>query len=107
MQSPVLRRLFWISPALVADRRRNDTVEHNTVCLTLSSAAGTIANQAGVAPIIPGVDIPLFAGIISIAILLIIHEFSHGILAKKAKVKLKEIGLLVFGFIPIGGLCGA
>jgi len=68
-----------------------------------ASAAGAIANQAGVAPIIPGVDIPLFAGIISIAILLIIHEFSHGILAKKAKVKLKEIGLLVFGFIPIGG----
>ena len=68
-----------------------------------ASAAGSIANQAGVAPIIPGIDIPLFAGIISIAILLIIHEFSHGILAKRAKVKLKEIGLLVFGFIPIGG----
>jgi membrane-associated protease RseP (regulator of RpoE activity) len=68
-----------------------------------TSAAGAIANQAGVAPIIPGIDIPLFAGVISIAVLLIIHEFSHGILAKRAKVKLKEIGLLVFGFIPIGG----
>lgn len=68
-----------------------------------SSGAVSIANQAGVAPIIPGINIPLFAGVISIAILLIIHEFSHGVLAKKAKVKLKEIGLLVFGFIPIGG----
>ncbi len=67
------------------------------------AAAGAVANQAGVAPIIPGIDIPLFAGIIAIATLLIIHEFSHGILARRAKVKLKEIGLLVFGFIPIGG----
>lgn len=67
------------------------------------AAKSTITNLAGVAPIIPGLDIPLFAGIVSIAILLIIHEFSHGILARRAKVKLKEIGLLVFGFIPIGG----
>jgi membrane-associated protease RseP (regulator of RpoE activity) len=56
----------------------------------------------GVAPIIPGVNIPLFAGIISLILLLVIHEFSHGVLSRIAKVKLKSIGLLVFGIIPIG-----
>lgn len=68
-----------------------------------AAAATTITNQIGVAPIIPGIDIPFFAGIISLVILLTIHEFSHGVLARKAKVRLKEIGVLVFGSIPIGG----
>jgi len=56
----------------------------------------------GVAPIIPGITIPLFAGIVSLAILLSIHEFSHGVLASLAKIKLKYVGLIVFGVIPIG-----
>ena len=67
-------------------------------------AASGIANQIpGVAPVIPGITMPLLAGIISLAILLIVHEFSHGILAKRAKIRIKQIGLLLFGFIPIGG----
>ena len=71
---------------------------------SLGAAASGITSQVpGVAPIIPGIDIPLIAGIISLVILLMVHEFSHGILARKAKVKLKSIGLLLFGFIPIGG----
>lgn len=70
----------------------------------LGAAASGITSQIpGVAPVIPGIDIPLIAGIIALAVLLIIHEFSHGIVARSAKVKLKSIGLLVFGFIPIGG----
>lgn len=60
------------------------------------------ASLPGVAPIIPGIDIPLFAGIISLAILLIVHEVSHGLLAREAKVRLKSIGLLVLGIIPVG-----
>lgn len=68
-----------------------------------ATAATTITNQLGVAPIIPGIDIPFFAGIAALVILLSIHEFSHGVLARKAKVRLKEIGVLVFGSIPIGG----
>ncbi len=56
----------------------------------------------GVAPVIPGIDIPLIAGIAALAIILIIHEFSHGVLARMAKVKLKQIGVLLFGVIPIG-----
>ncbi len=56
----------------------------------------------GVAPIIPGIDIPLFAGVISLAILLVVHEFSHGVLSRVAKVKLKSIGLVLVGIIPMG-----
>lgn len=56
----------------------------------------------GVAPIIPGINLPLIAGLISLIVLLVIHEFSHGVLSRIAKVKLKSIGLLVFGIIPIG-----
>ncbi len=74
----------------------------------ISYAAGAPKMQAltnqvpGVAPIIPGIDIPLFAGLISLAMLLIIHEFSHGFLSRMAKVRLKSIGLVLFGIIPMG-----
>ncbi len=71
---------------------------------SLGIAGSGIASQVpGVAPIIPGIDIPLVAGIIALAVLLIVHEFSHGVLARMAKVRLKSIGVLMFGFIPVGG----
>ncbi len=56
----------------------------------------------GVAPIIPGLDIPLIAGVIALAVLLVAHEFSHGILSRIFRVRIKSIGLLLFGIIPIG-----
>ncbi len=57
----------------------------------------------GVAPLIPGITIPLFAGILSLAIILVIHEFSHGILARISKIKIKNTGLIfLLGVIPIG-----
>ncbi len=56
----------------------------------------------GVSPVIPGLTIPLFSGILALAVVLIVHEFSHGILSRVAKVRLKSIGLLPFGIIPIG-----
>lgn len=68
-----------------------------------SAAARTVTNQIGVAPIIPGITIPFLAGIISLMVLLTIHEFSHGVLARKAKVRLKSIGILMFGSVPVGG----
>ncbi len=57
----------------------------------------------GAAPVIPGIFIPLIPGIIAIAIMLIVHEGSHGVLARLAKVRLLSTGLLVFGIIPVGG----
>jgi membrane-associated protease RseP (regulator of RpoE activity) len=73
-----------------------------------SVAAGSVqigalsAQIPGVAPVIPGIDIPLVAGIISLAIILVAHEFSHGILAKRSGIKIKSIGIVAFGVIPIG-----
>ncbi|MCL4379382.1 MAG: site-2 protease family protein [Candidatus Marsarchaeota archaeon] len=80
----------------------------NTISYALSVYAGApqntlLTNQIpGVAPVIPGIDIPLIAGIIALVIILTIHELSHGVLARMAKVKLKQIGVLLFGVIPIG-----
>ncbi len=56
----------------------------------------------GVAPIIPGLTIPLFSGILSLALVLIVHESLHGVIARRFKVRLKSVGLLPFGIIPIG-----
>jgi len=64
--------------------------------------AAISSQTPGVAPLIPGLTIPLLAGLATLAILLIVHEFSHGILARVVKVRIKQIGLLVLGFIPIG-----
>lgn len=63
---------------------------------------------AGVAPVIPGVDlpnspisVPLHAWI-SFAIILIVHEASHGFVVRKLGMKIKSYGLLLLGFLPIG-----
>jgi membrane-associated protease RseP (regulator of RpoE activity) len=71
----------------------------------LSGSANTSALRSqvpGVVPIIPGIDIPLVAGIISLVVLLTVHEMSHGVLSRIFGVKLKSIGLLMFGILPIG-----
>lgn len=68
-----------------------------------SNAASQLNQVPGVAPIIPGITIPLAAGVISLAILLIVHEVSHGVLARQSKVKIKSVGLLLFGILPCGG----
>jgi len=58
--------------------------------------------QQGVALILPGINIPLFEGIFALAVLLIVHEFSHGIAALIHRIKLKNTGLVLFGSLPIG-----
>ena len=84
------------------------TIVMKTLLYTSSVVSGTPNNSIltgvvpGIAPLIPGIDIPFFAGIAALAVLLIVHEFAHGILARIARVRLKSIGLLVLGIIPIG-----
>lgn len=53
--------------------------------------------------VIPGVNpiIPLWYGILALAIAIIVHEFSHGILTRVADLKIKSLGLL-FAVIPMG-----
>ncbi len=68
-----------------------------------SPNTGSLSSQVpGFGPVIPGFTVPLVAGVVTLAIILIVHEFSHGILARIAKVKIKQIGLLIFGLVPIG-----
>ncbi|MDX1534688.1 MAG: M50 family metallopeptidase, partial [Thermoplasmata archaeon] len=52
---------------------------------------------------LPGINpfIPLTYGIFALAVAIIVHEFSHGILARWWKVKLKSLGILLF-IVPIG-----
>ncbi len=52
--------------------------------------------------LLPGINIPFFEGIIVLIALLIVHEFSHGILAVIGKIKVKSMGVVSFGSIPIG-----
>jgi len=54
--------------------------------------------------LLPGVNqfIPLGYGIIALAITLIAHEFSHGILCRVEGIKVKSLGLLL-ALVPVGG----
>jgi len=53
--------------------------------------------------VIPGVNnlIPLSFGIIALIIGIVVHEFSHGIMALVAKLKVKSMGVLML-VVPIG-----
>lgn len=62
----------------------------------------------GVAPLIPGVQIPnvpIFIPLhawLSLLIILILHEGFHGIMARRTKTPLKNTGIILLGFLPIG-----
>jgi membrane-associated protease RseP (regulator of RpoE activity) len=74
---------------------------------TLISTLPTVFEAPAVSVIIPGVDIPgsqiyvpFFYGLIALATVLIVHEFSHGIQSVGEKIPIKSIGLLLFIIIP-------
>ncbi len=52
---------------------------------------------------LPGINrlIPVGYGIFGLAIAIVLHEFSHGILSRVAKVPIRSLGLLFF-VVPIG-----
>lgn len=52
---------------------------------------------------IPGLNplIPIWYGILALAVAIIVHEFCHGILARVSKIRLNSLGLLFFIF-PVG-----
>ncbi|WP_372842774.1 site-2 protease family protein [Pyrococcus kukulkanii] len=50
--------------------------------------------------VIPGVTIPLTYGLIALAVLLIVHELSHGLVAVAEGIPLKSVGLVLFFIIP-------
>ncbi|MFH1240429.1 MAG: site-2 protease family protein [Candidatus Diapherotrites archaeon] len=62
----------------------------------------------GVAPLIPGVEIPNMPvvvplhGWLSLLIILILHEGMHGVVLRRVGLKIKSGGLLLLGILPIG-----
>lgn len=67
----------------------------------------TITETANVSILLPGVEmpgspifIPFFFGFIGLITVIIVHEFSHGILARAEKISIKSIGLLLFAILP-------
>jgi membrane-associated protease RseP (regulator of RpoE activity) len=74
---------------------------------TLVSSLPSVFETPAVSIIIPGVEmpgssiyIPFFYGLIGLATVLVVHEFSHGIQAVGEKIPIKSIGLLLFAIIP-------
>lgn len=66
------------------------------------------AAPAVIAPVIPGfnipgvgITVPLITGWLALFVVVLIHEFSHGVVSKAHKIPVKSSGLLVFG--PILG----
>ncbi len=62
---------------------------------------------SGVSPVIPGVRIPgaqifvpFWYGIISLFIVVVVHEFGHGIVAKAHGFKIKNTGFVLFAILP-------
>jgi membrane-associated protease RseP (regulator of RpoE activity) len=58
-------------------------------------------------PVLPGVSIPgspitlpLFEGLIALFFVVVIHEFTHGVISKAYKIPIKSSGLVMFGPIP-------
>ena len=65
-------------------------------------AVPVIAPIPGGTPILPGVNLPLVEGLIAMAILLVVHEMSHGFLARVHKIKLENAGIVFYGILPFG-----
>lgn len=73
----------------------------------LAISLQTILQAPAAAPVLPGIDypgnpfyIPLGYGLIALVTVLVIHEFSHGILARAEGIKIKSIGLLLLAVLP-------
>ena len=77
------------------------------MAITLLYSLTMITTTPSVSLILPGVDvpgspifIPFFYGFVALATVLIVHEFSHGILARVEKTSIKSIGLILVAILP-------
>ena len=74
---------------------------------TLLSSLESAFDTPSVSIVIPGVEIPgspiyvpFLSGLIALATVLVVHEFSHGVQCVGEKVSIKSIGLLLFAILP-------
>lgn len=77
------------------------------ITYTIISTLPSVFETPSVSVVIPGVDIPgsqiyvpFVYGLIALATVLVVHEFSHGVQAVGEKIPIKSIGLLLFAIIP-------
>lgn len=77
------------------------------ITYSLFVSLSTITQTPSVSLVIPGVEvpgspifIPFLFGIIGLVTVIVVHEFSHGILARVENIKIKSIGLLLFAVLP-------
>ncbi len=77
------------------------------ITYTIISTLPSVFETPSVSIVIPGVDVPgspiyvpLGYGLISLATVLVVHEFSHGVQSVGEKIPIKSIGLLLFAIIP-------
>lgn len=54
----------------------------------------------GVQLVIPGVTIPLWYGLIGLVVVMVVHELSHGVVARAEGLRLKSVGLVLLAVIP-------
>lgn len=84
------------------------------ILIVYSLVQGTISlllvptAPATIAPIIPGVKIPgvpffvpFWYGIITLFLVIVIHEFSHGVIARVHKITIKSSGVGMFAIFPL------
>ncbi|WP_462316405.1 site-2 protease family protein [Methanobrevibacter sp.] len=77
------------------------------ITYTIVATLPSVFETPSVSIVIPGVDIPgsqiyvpFVYGLIALATVLVVHEFSHGIQAVGEKIPIKSIGLLLFIILP-------
>ncbi len=71
--------------------------------MLLKTAMKTVTSKGaatGVQLVIPGVTIPLWYGLIGLAVVLVVHELSHGVVARADGIPLKSVGLVLFLVLP-------
>ncbi|WP_048150746.1 site-2 protease family protein [Palaeococcus ferrophilus] len=54
----------------------------------------------GVQLVIPGVTIPLWYGLVGLVVVMVVHELSHGVVARAEGLRLKSVGLVLLAVIP-------
>ncbi len=68
----------------------------------LGNASALSTTAPGATFLLPGINLPLFEGVVALIVLLVVHESSHGLLARIGNVKLKSSGIVLFGILPMG-----
>lgn len=74
----------------------------NAIFHTLVALISQSETPKTLTPLLPGITLPFFEGIIALGLVLVVHELSHAILSLKYKIPVKSTGLLTYGILPVG-----